>query len=294
MGNDKGGAPLHQSVHAVLHQLLGTSINGRGSLVQNQGRRVRHSRTGNGQQLALPLAQVSAVPGEHGLIAVRQPADEAVGVGQLGRLDALFIGGVQLAIADVIHHSAGKQVGVLEHNSQRPAEIRLFDFVDVDAVVPDFAVGNVVKAVNQVGDGGFSCAGGADKGNFLTRLGIKADVVEYYFVFAVAKVHMVQHHAPFQLGVGDGAGGFVGVFPSPEVGAGIGFGEPAVFVHLGVDQFHIAIIGFGGLVHQLKHTLGAGGGVYHKVHLLAHLGDGVGKALIQPHKGDHRADGNSR
>ena len=56
MGDDKSGASLHQGVHARLHQLLGAGIDGGGRLVEDQRRRVRHSRPGNGDELPLPLA----------------------------------------------------------------------------------------------------------------------------------------------------------------------------------------------------------------------------------------------
>ena len=58
VGNDKCGPPLHQCVHTCLHQFLGTGINGGCGLVQDQRRRVCHSRAGNGKKLSLPLAQM--------------------------------------------------------------------------------------------------------------------------------------------------------------------------------------------------------------------------------------------
>ena len=38
------------------------------------------------------------------------------------------------------------------------AKIVFFDLIDIDAVIADFAVRNVVKAVDQIGDRGFSRA----------------------------------------------------------------------------------------------------------------------------------------
>ena len=40
-------------------------------------------------------------------------ADEAVGVGQPGGGADLLVGGVQLAVADVVGDGAGEQVGIL-------------------------------------------------------------------------------------------------------------------------------------------------------------------------------------
>ena len=43
----------------------------------------------------MPLRKIGAVIGQKGLVAIRQAADKAVGIGQLGRGDALLVGGVQ-------------------------------------------------------------------------------------------------------------------------------------------------------------------------------------------------------
>ena len=69
-------------------------------------------------------------------------------------------------------------MGALQNNPQRPAQIGLSDLVDIDAVISDLAVRNVVKAVDEVGDGGLAGTGGAYKGNLLARGGIQFDVVQ--------------------------------------------------------------------------------------------------------------------
>ena len=56
VGDDKGGSALHQFIHAVLYNLLSTGINGAGSLIQNQYRRIRYGCSGNRKQLSLTLA----------------------------------------------------------------------------------------------------------------------------------------------------------------------------------------------------------------------------------------------
>ena len=91
-------------------------------------------------------------------------------VGQLRRRDAFLVGRVQLAVADVVHDRAGEQVHILQHDAERVAQVRLFDVVDVDAVIADLAVGDVVKAVDEVGDGGLARAGRADEGQLLPGL----------------------------------------------------------------------------------------------------------------------------
>ena len=113
VGDHEGGAALHQGVHAVLHQLFRAGVDGGSCLVQNHDGRIGHGRTGNGDQLPLTLGQTGAVAREHGVVAIGQAGDEVVGVCQLRRVDALFVSGIQLAVANVVHHRAGEQVGVL-------------------------------------------------------------------------------------------------------------------------------------------------------------------------------------
>ena len=115
--------PFHEGVHAVLYQFLGTGIDGGGGLVENQRRRVGDRCPGDGKELPLALAQVGAVAGEHGIVAVRETADKAVGVGQFGRLDAVLIGGVQFTVTDVVHDGAGEQMGILQYDTKRPPEV---------------------------------------------------------------------------------------------------------------------------------------------------------------------------
>ncbi len=153
MGNYKCGAAFHQRIHTALYQAFGTGIDGGCGFVQNQYRRVSHGHAGNGQQLPLTLTEVCAVAGELGVIALGQTGDEVVGIGQFCGTDAFLVGGIQLAVADVLHNGAGEQVGFLEHHTQRTAQVRFLDLVDVDVVVADLAVVDVVEAVDQVGNG---------------------------------------------------------------------------------------------------------------------------------------------
>ena len=73
--------------------------------------------------------------------------------------DTLLVGGIKASVADIVHYCSGEQVGVLEHKSQRTAEVRLLYFVDIDIVVAYFSVLDIVEAVDKVRDGGLSSTG---------------------------------------------------------------------------------------------------------------------------------------
>ena len=89
--NDKSRPALHEPVHTLLHQRFRSGIDGGGRFVQNQDGRIGDRRPRNREQLALPLAEVGAIPGQHRLIAVRQPADKPVRVGKLRSRDAFVV-----------------------------------------------------------------------------------------------------------------------------------------------------------------------------------------------------------
>ena len=234
MGDDEDGAALHQGVHTLGDEGLGPGVDGGGGLVQDHDRGIGHRRPGNGQQLPLTLAQVAAVAGDKGIVPVGQAADEGVGVGDLGGLDALLVGGVQPAVADVVHDGAGEEVGVLEHRAQGVAEIVLPDGLDVDAVKGDHAALDLVKAVDEVGDGGLARAGGAHKGDLLAGIGVDVDLFQDALSGHIGEVHIgeadralelgevvvlaghIAHRAPDEMEGGLSVG--IGVFPGPAVG----------------------------------------------------------------------------
>ena len=199
MGDDKGGTAIHQTVHTLLHQRFGAGVNGRSGFVQNQHRGIGNSGTGNRQQLPLALGKICSVPGQHRLIALRQTADKAVGVGKLCRGNAFLVGCVQPTIADILHDRSGKQVGILKHDAKGAAQICFFNLVDIDPVIADLAIRDVIESVDQVGNGSLARAGRADKGDFLPRRGIQLDVVQDGFARLIAKVHIIKGNVTLQL-----------------------------------------------------------------------------------------------
>ena len=111
--HNKAGTALHHAGKSFLDTHLGAGINGGGGLVQDQHRRQAEHHAGNAQQLLLALTDVAAVLGDDGVVALGQAADEAVGVGCLGRSHHLVEGGVRLAVGDVLPHGAGSEPGIL-------------------------------------------------------------------------------------------------------------------------------------------------------------------------------------
>ena len=122
VGDDKGGAPLHDGVHASLYHLLGTGVDTGGCLVENEDGGIGYGSTGDGKELALSLAEVASVTAEGCVIAVGESADEVVGTDHLGCLDTFLIGGVELAVTDIVEDGACEEVGLLEDDAHALAQ----------------------------------------------------------------------------------------------------------------------------------------------------------------------------
>ena len=223
VSNHKGGATLHQGVHATLHQGFGACINGRCSLVQNQTGRICHSGTGNGQQLTLTLAQVSAVTGQHRLVAIRQTADKPICIGQLGSGNALVIRSIQPTVADVIHHRTSKQVSILQHHAKAAAQVSFPHLVHVNVIVANLTILNIIEPIDQVGNGGLAGTCAANKGDLLAGLGKQVNIVENHLFRGIPEGYIIKDHTAGQLGVGHRAFCLMGMLPCPHAGAVVCF-----------------------------------------------------------------------
>ena len=108
MGNNKAGSAAAQIDHGLLQQHLCSRVDAAGRLVENQDGRPRQDRTGNGDQLALSLAEPAARFAQLRIKAIRQTADKGVRADDdCGLLDFL-IAGIQTAIADIFPYRTAK------------------------------------------------------------------------------------------------------------------------------------------------------------------------------------------
>ena len=123
-----------------------------------------------------------------------------MGAGGFCRRLNLFVGGIEPPIAKVVGDTAGEKVGVLLHQPDLFAQACQCHIVDIVAVNRHFATGDIVEARYQANQGGFSCAGLADKGDGLSRFDGEVDVAQYKVGFCVVsvigKVDVIEDNAP--------------------------------------------------------------------------------------------------
>ena len=140
----------------------------------------------DGQQLALALADVAGVLVDLGVVALRQRLDEVVDVGRLRRRLHLLVGGVQLAVADVVANGAVEQPRVLQHHAEQAAQIVAREIADVRAADLDAARLHVLEAHEQLDPGGLAGARGADQRDGLAFRHLGREVIYNMLISLVA------------------------------------------------------------------------------------------------------------
>ena len=208
--NNKTRTAFHQAVHGGLDALLGAGIDAGCCFVQNQNAIVGQNRTGDGQQLLLALADVGRVLVQLHLVAAGQRADKVVSVRGLGGGNDLLVGGIQAAIADVLHDRALEQPGILQYHAEAFSRGAAVKIAHIAAIQRNGTGVHIVKAHQQLDHRGFACAGGADDGHFLAGLDLAAEIVDNGLFRCVAKSHVVERDLAVD-GGGVGTAGGVGL-----------------------------------------------------------------------------------
>ena len=205
--------------------------------------------------------------------------DKGVGVGKFCRCNDFFIGGVKFSVTDVFHHGCGKQVCILQYDTERVAQVIFFDLVDVDAIVTDLTILDIVETVDQVCDRGLSGTGTSDKCDLLTRCCIEVYIVEHDLIRVITEIDIIKDYVTFQLDIIHTAVCLMGMFPCPHTGALFGFDDLPVFFS-GADECNITVIYFRLFVEQFKDSLRTGKRHDNIVELHTKLVDRLAEALI--------------
>ena len=194
VGDHEAGLPLHQLAHGPLDFPLGGGVDVAGRLVQDQHRRIVEHRPGDGQKLLLSLGDVSPVLADDGLVALRQAHDEGVDVGGFGGRHHLVHGRPFLSVGDVVENRSPEHPGILQHHGVGAAQAFPGQGADVLPVHRDAAGVHVVKAHQQVDDGGLARPGRPDDGDQLPCVGAHGQVMDDGPAGIVAEGYVFQGH----------------------------------------------------------------------------------------------------
>ena len=167
MGQDQGGAAGHQAVERLLDHRLVLGIDRGQRFVQHQDRGIAQQGAGDGDALPLAAGQARAALADHGLVAVGQRGDEAVGVGGARGGDQLGFRGVRAAETQVVLDGAVEQVGVLRDDRNHLAQRVGIERAQVAPADADRAPLRVVQPQQQAHDRGFPRSAGSDDADAL-------------------------------------------------------------------------------------------------------------------------------
>ena len=147
-------------------------------IVKNQDGRVDQHGAGNGQALALAAGQSAAAFPHPGIIAIGQVHYLVVQLGDFGGVDNVRLGGVGHPVGNVVPDGGVKEKNILLDNAHIAAQGFQGELPDVHAVDGHPAVGNIIKAGQQVDDSAFAAARRAQDGGYLPRFGGNVDAFQ--------------------------------------------------------------------------------------------------------------------
>jgi len=151
-----------------------------------------------------------------------------VGVGHAGGGFHFFIRGFGAAKKDIFAHRAVEKIDILQHDAGLLAQRFQIEPADIHAVQADAAALHIVETRDQADQGGFSHAGGADKGYHLVCGYIQIDMLEHIVAVAIGEGDILEtQRAAHRLGQRQGLRLLLHLFvfcqqPGYPVGAGQG------------------------------------------------------------------------
>ncbi len=156
-----------QRVHGFLDEHLGAGVDRAGRLVEDQDRRIAEERPGDRHQLLLAGRDVAALVVDDRVVPVGEGAHESIHVRDPGGLVDLLVGGIRIAVPQVVADRAAEQPGVLQHHADVGAELVAREAGDVTPVEGDPTRVELVEPHDEVHERRLARTGRADDGDGL-------------------------------------------------------------------------------------------------------------------------------
>ena len=172
---------------------------------------------------------------------------------------------------------------ILQYNSKGTSQIRFPNLVYINSIVADFSILNIIKPVDQICNGCFSCSCRTYKGNFLSWLCIQFHIMKHNLIIIVPEIHTIKYYISLKLNIIYRTICLMCMLPCPASGMFLTFYKFSIFF-FHIDQSHIPVIYFHFLIQKGKDTLCSCKCHYNSIHLLADLVDRHTKAFIECQK----------
>ena len=157
---------------------VGGVVQCRGTVVQNQDTGHGNKGPGNGQALTLPAGEIAPGGLHRGVQTARLGTDEICCLGNLQRGPDLLVSGIGFRPAHVVPDGPGKQNGFLGDNADQAPELGKPVFPDVVAEQRNLPGSGIVKAGDQVDQGGLAAARTTDDADGLAGGCVQGNVFQ--------------------------------------------------------------------------------------------------------------------
>ena len=102
MRDDEHSSAFHKAVHTFLNEHFGSRVDRTRRFIEDEYRRIGDGSECDRNELPLPLAQISAVARNDGIVTLFKPPDKSVRICKAGRRDNLRIACFQIAVSDIV------------------------------------------------------------------------------------------------------------------------------------------------------------------------------------------------
>lgn len=180
VGDDEGGAAAHEGVEGVLDEAFAFGIEGAGGFVEDEDGGIAKDGAGDGDALTLATGEFDAAFTDDGFVAVGEGGDEIMGIGLARGGFDLVLGGVPAGagVGDVFPDAAAEKDDILRDEGHTGAKLPERIAAGRLAIDKDLTGVRIKEAEEQVDDGGFTGAAGADEGDTQAGLGGEGDIFE--------------------------------------------------------------------------------------------------------------------
>ncbi len=192
VGDDEGGAALHQVAQGILDQMFALGVQRTGGFVEDQDFGIGEDGAGDGDALLLAAGEFVAAFADDGFVAFVELQDEVVGIGFLGGCLDFRAGGVAFSVGDVVGDGAVEEIDILQDHGELGAVEFQGELADVGVVEADGAAGDVEETGDEIDEGGFSGARGANDGEGGAGANVQRDAIDDAFFGFVAEVDVVE------------------------------------------------------------------------------------------------------
>lgn len=280
MGDDNGRPADGQRFERFLDNALALIVERGGRLVHNEDRRIFEEDASNADSLFLSAGEFDTALSDIGVKAGVELHNEFIRTGEPCGMNHFLKGCAGLPVLNIVEDGAGEQVHILFDDADILSQTFECKFPNILAVNGDGSARDIVKAGNQIANGGLSSTRRPHECDGLSLGCFKINLFQHHLVvIRIGKIHIVEADIPLHMTHRNG------ILPVENIGLGLHhFCKAFDSGHSALELFHELDDSAHGSQHgRDKHRVGekiAGGdAAVHQENSAAHEDDEVHQAV---------------